>query len=577
MTKRAVILNTVIIVCFGIILLRLFDLMIINHERLKARAEQQYYKKERKEVARGLILDRRGRELALNLNAESIYLRPAEIESPERYSEELARVLKKDPEAILAKISSGKRFLWLERALPSEVVEPIKRMNLKGIGFVEEPKRFYPKGFRAAHVLGFVNIDQKGLEGIELAYDSQLRTAVTRVSLLRDANGRPLSEGIEGAKGNNVVLTIDEGLQYISEKALDDAIKRWQAGWGVIIMMEPYSGEILSMAVRPGYDPNNFKDFPASARRNRAITDTYEPGSTFKLITAAGALEEGIVIPDTKIDCQNGKIKIGKKIIEDIRPNGILTFREVIERSSNVGIIKVAMRLGPEKIYHYARLFGFGSKTGIDIPGEASGYLRPPERWSKQSMGAIPLGYEVAATPLQVLRAYAAIANGGFLVTPHLVSMITAPDGSPIYKMRYNPQRILSERTAFILKEILTGTVSREGTAQLAGVDGNTVAGKTGTTRLFDPERKTYSRERYVSSFVGFVPASDPRIVAIVVIGEPKGGYYGGTVAAPVFRELAEATLAYLRIPREDGNLPSGFRISGQSQRISPRGLYETH
>lgn len=287
-------------------------------------------------------------------------------------------------------------------------------------------------------------------------------------------------------------------------------------------------------------------------RRNRAITDSYEPGSTFKLVTAAGALEEGIVSTDTKIDCQGGKIRIGQKVIEDVHPSGVLTFKEVIERSSNVGTIRVAQKLGAEKLYHYAKLFGFGSKTGIDMPGESSGYLRPPDKWSAQSMGAIPIGYEVAVTPLQVLRAYAAVANGGWLVTPHVVAAISAPDGTPIYRFKYSAQRIISSKTAFILKEILTGTVHEDGTARLAGVDGNTVAGKTGTTRLFDPELKTYSKDRYVSSFVGFVPAEEPRIVAIVVIGEPRGGYYGGTVAAPIFRELAEATLAYMRVPRED-------------------------
>lgn len=552
MTRRAVILNTVIIGAFVVILFRLFDLMIINHGRLKLRAEVQHYKKERKEVVRGLILDRRGRELAVNLDAESIFCRPQEIESPERYVMTLSRFLDKRPEVIRAKLSSKQRFLWIERGVKSERIEPLKRLALRGIGFIKEPKRYYPKHELASHIIGFVNIDQKGIEGIELMYDSQLRAVLTRASLLRDANGRYLSDGLDEPKGNNIVLTIDEGLQYISEKSLEKALSVWQAKWGVIIMMDPFTGEILSMAVRPAYDPNNFNKYEASSRRNRAITDSYEPGSTFKLVTAAGALEEGIVTTDTKIDCQGGKIRIGHKVIEDVHPSGVLTFKEVIERSSNVGTIKVAQKLGPEKLFHYAKRFGFGSKTGIDMPGESSGYLRPPDKWSAQSMGAIPIGYEVAVTPLQVLRAYAAVANGGWLVTPHVVATITAPDGTPIYRLKYSAQRIISSKTAFILKEILTGTVHEDGTARLAGVDGNTVAGKTGTTRLFDPELKTYSRDRYVSSFVGFVPAEEPRIVAIVVIGEPKGGYYGGTVAAPVFRELAEATLAYMRVPRED-------------------------
>ncbi len=569
MTRRAVIVNTVVVGFFIVILMRLFDLMIINHGRLKARAEVQHYKKEKKEVSRGLILDRKGRELAINLDAESLFCRPHEIDSPERYVLMLSRLLDKRPEVIKARLSSGKKFVWIERGISSQKVEPIKRLNLKGIGFMTESRRYYPKAELASHVLGFVNIDQRGIEGVELIYDSQLRAALRNASLLRDANGRYLSDGLEEPKGNNVVLTIDEGLQYISEKVLEDAMQRWKAGWGVVIMMDPYTGEIFSMAVRPAYDPNYFNKYDPSVRRNRALTDSYEPGSTFKLITAAGALEEGIVNTDTKIDCQGGKIKIGSKIIEDVHPSGVLTFKEIIERSSNVGTIKIARMLGPQKLYHYARLFGFGSKTGIDMPGEASGYLKKPEEWSTLSMGAIPIGYEVAVTPLQVLRAYAVVANGGWLVTPHVVSAITAPDGTPIYRLKYSSQRILSSRTAFILKEILTGTVTEHGTARLAGVDGNTVAGKTGTTRLFDQHLKTYSKDRYVSSFVGFVPASQPRIVAIVVIGEPKGGYYGGTVAAPVFKELADATLAYLRVPREDINYRKTEGV--------PEGIYETH
>lgn len=569
MAKRAVILNTVITVCFVIILLRLFDLSIINHGRLRARAELQHYRKEKKEITRGLILDRRGRELAINLDAVSLFSRPREIDSPERYAVELSRYLDLKPDVLFRKLSSSSRFLWIERGLPQEKVDSIKMLNLKGIGFMKEPKRFYPKGTLASHVIGFVNIDQKGIEGVELAYDGQLRAVLTRASLLRDASGRSLSDGYDEQKGNNVILTIDEGLQYISEESLDRAMEKWQARWGVIIMMDPYTGEILSMAVRPAYNPNNFKEAEPALRRNRAITDTYEPGSTFKLITAIAGLEEGIVNPDTKINCEGGRIRIGTKIIEDVHPSGILTFKEIIEKSSNVGTIKIAQRLGPEKIYHYARLLGFGSKTGIDLPGEASGYLRPLEKWSTQSMGAIPIGYEVAVTPLQVLRAYATVANGGFLVTPHVVSAITAPDGSLIYKYKYKAERVLSPKTAFILKDILTGTVSEEGTARLAGVDGNAVAGKTGTTKLFDPVKKTYSRDRYVSSFVGFVPARDPKIVAIVVIGEPKGAYYGGIVAAPVFKELVEATLSYLRVPREDMGGPREIKGKGREKEVS--------
>ncbi len=548
MFQRAIILQTIVIVLFVIIGIRLFDLMILSHGRFKERALSQHYKNEKKEVTRGLIFDRRGRELAINIDVESVYVRPKEVQFVRTTAKILSTYLEKRPELILANLSSKDKFVWLERKVMTDRTGPLKKLELKGIGFIPETKRYYPRSTFASNVIGAVDIDNRGIEGIELQYDSYLRSPQVRKITLRDANGRLLSEGIETpSKGNNIILTIDETLQFIAENELEKALFMWNAKWGMIVMMDPLTGEILAMAVRPTFDPNNVSFSKDYERRNRAITDTFEPGSIFKIVTAIGALEEGIVTPETKIDCRPGYIIIGGKRIKDIHPNGIMTFRDVLIKSSNVGIIKVAKRLSPEKIYIYARKLGFGSKTGIDLPGEVQGMLKDEKRWSSTSIGAIPIGYEVAVTPLQILRAYAVIANGGRLVKPYIVSQVTTSDGEVLFRIKPEYEQVISKSTANILKGILTGVTS-EGTGTLALISGNRVAGKTGTARLYDSKKKRYL-ERYVSSFVGFVPADNPRIVAIVVIGEPEKAYYGGEVAAPVFRSVLEASLSYLRIP----------------------------
>jgi cell division protein FtsI (penicillin-binding protein 3) len=362
-----------------------------------------------------------------------------------------------------------------------------------------------------------------------------------------------LSEGTsKEIKGNNIILTLDEGLQFIVEKNLDEAIEQWKAASATVIMMDPHTGEVLAMSSRPTYNLNDPAEVTPAKRRNRAVTDCYEPGSTFKIVVGTAALEEGIVNPDTRIDCSAGYVEVGGKKIKDAHRQGVLTFKEVIQKSSNVGTIKTGLNLGREKIYSYIKKFGFGEKTEFDLGGEASGWIKPPERWSGTSIGAISIGQEVAVTPLQVLRAYAVVANGGFLVRPHVVAAITSPAGAVIYRAVNELQRIISERTVKTFKNILKTVTEEGGTARGAAIDGNEVAGKTGTAQLFDPKTKRYSKDKYVSSFVGFVPADDPRIAMIVVIHEPKGANYGGLVAGPVFKRIANESLSYLSVPRDD-------------------------
>ncbi|GAB6182523.1 penicillin-binding protein 2 [Thermodesulfovibrio hydrogeniphilus] len=553
MQKRLIILSVIISIFFAVVIFRLALIMFVEHESYLSRAKNQQITKEQITAKRGNIYDRQGRELAVSLERESLFVDPSALTSSQSLTP-LKTYVKFDSEVIESMAQKNIRFVWLGRKLDDTVVQKIKALKIEGVGFVTEGTRFYPKGFLASHVIGFVNIDENGMEGLERQYDRYLRAEKASKRVFRDAKGKKLSEGIlEEIKGNDLFLTIDEGLQYIVEKHVDEAMKKWQASAVTAIMIDPFTGEILALANRPTYDPNNLKSIKdIGIIRNRAITDLYEPGSTFKIVTATAALEEAIVKTSTKFDCSAGYIEVGGKKVKDVHRNGVLTFEEVIQKSSNVGTIKIAMMLGRERLYNYIKKFGFGEKTGIDLPGEVSGYVRPPQKWSGTSIGAIPIGQEVAVTAIQILRAYSAIANGGYIVRPFVVSEIRSPNGEILYKSYIQRERIISEKTAKTMIEILKKVTEEGGTATTARLDGNAVAGKTGTAQKYDPKIKKYSKDKYVGSFVGFIPADNPRIALIVVIHDPKGAHYGGVVAAPIFKAIANEALAYLNVPRDD-------------------------
>lgn len=541
----------VLSIFFLVIIFRLALIMFVEHEVYLSRARSQQIKKEEISAKRGNIYDRKGRQLAISLEKDSIFIDPSEVK--DESLQILANYINFNDERINT-FDKNRRFLWVARKVDYSLAEKIKAFKLAGIGFVTEGARFYPNGYLASHVIGFVNMDDSGMEGIERYYDSYLKAEKVSKIVLRDAAGKKLSDGnFWEVKGNDIILTIDEGLQYIVEKHLDEAMKRWNASSAVAIMMNPFTGEILAMANRPTYDPNNINSVKNIAHmRNRAITDIYEPGSTFKIVTAVAALEENIVNPSTKFDCSPGYIDIGSKRIKDVHRYGVLTFEEIIQKSSNVGTIKIAMKLGRERLYQYIKKFGFGEKTGIDLPGEVSGYVRTPEKWSGISMGAVPIGQEVAVTALQVLRAYSVIANGGFLINPYVVSEIRSPHGKILYRAVIKRERIISEKTAQIMKNILKKVTEEGGTATQAKLDGNEVAGKTGTAQKYDPARGRYSQDKFIASFVGFIPAQNPSIALIVVIHDPKGAHFGGIVAAPVFKAISDEALSYLNVPRDD-------------------------
>jgi cell division protein FtsI (penicillin-binding protein 3) len=539
--------------------------MVLDHEELMQKAEQQYKKVRTLKPHRGVIWDNNMRQMAVSVETKSLYAVPSQIQDVRGLTRRLAPILMVSEKELRGKIlsRSEKDFLWIKRKMDERMYRRVSTMKYQmarqQLGVLTETKRYYPKGKVASHILGYTNIDNDGLDGIELRYDQYIKGKTKKVWLGRDARGYGLSKSPEdGLPGNDLILTIDENIQYIVEREINDALKEWKAEAVVAIMMNPETGAILAMANMPTYDVNYAGKSSASKRRNRAITDIYEPGSTFKAILAVAALEEKVARLDEDFDVSKGVIRVPGGRIRDVHRHKILTFKEVIQKSSNVGAVQLGMKLGEERYYRHIKSFGFGEKTGIDLIGEVKGLLRSTENWSGRSLASLSIGQEIGTTPLQILRAYGAISNGGNLMRPFIVSRIISPSGEVI--KHFSPaveRRVMSEGTSKIMRDILRSVVEEGGTARKASIRGNFVAGKTGTAQMIDPETRRYSSSDYVSSFVGFVPADNPEIALIVVVYKPRGARYGGVVAAPVFRKIVEHTLVYLDIPmgREDKNV----------------------
>jgi cell division protein FtsI (penicillin-binding protein 3) len=559
--KRAIIIRTIMYFCFFSIFIRLVFLMVFDHGVLSEKAARQYRKTKTLTVQRGGIWDREMRPLAVNTEAESLYAVPSRITDVRSIAQQLSPVIKVSAMKLNKKfyMKKNKSFIWLARRMDEKTAQRVYALqteaNLQEIGMLTESKRYYPNGHVASHILGFTNIDNEGIDGIELKYNDYIKGKKRKVYLKKDARGMSLSEGFEeDMRGDNLLLTVDETLQNIIEREIAKAVQTWKAKAAVAIMMNPDTGEILAMANRPTYNPNLFHKSKVKDRRNRTITDIYEPGSTFKMVLASAALEEGVVRPHQWFDVSKGFIKVPGGLIRDDHKNKILSFSEVIQKSSNTGAVQIGQRLGEKKFYRYIKAFGFGEKTGIDLPGEVRGILREPGDWSGRSLASLSIGQEVAVTPLQILRAYSVIANGGKLMKPYLVSEIISSEGETI--KRFYPEierKVISEETARRMRDILKTVVEEGGTAESASILGNIVAGKTGTAQMINPKTGRYSKDDFVSSFVGFVPADNPEIALIVVVYKPKGKRYGGVVAAPVFKSIVEQTLVYLNIPMERG------------------------
>ncbi|MFQ5803110.1 MAG: peptidoglycan D,D-transpeptidase FtsI family protein [Candidatus Methylomirabilales bacterium] len=535
-------------VFLGFVGVRLYDIQIVRHHDLGTRANAQYQRRIPVASKRGAIYDRHGRALAISLDAASVFAHPELVQDPIATASQLAQVLKLPARKIRGKLRSDRPFVWIQRKVGLARAEAVANLALPGVGLVPEGKRYYPRRHLAAHVIGFAGLDNKGLEGVELEYDHLLRGGVQSLSGRVDALGRVVfREAEDTPAGSDLFLTIDEVIQHVAERELDAAIRRSGARSGTVIVVDPGTGEILALANLPSYNLNTYGSSRPAFRRNRALTDPYEPGSAFKLILAAAALEEGLVRPGDFFHGEDGFIKVAGVKIRDHEKYGWMTFRDVVAFSSNVGAVKVGMKVGKDLFYTYITSFGFGLPTQVDLPGENSGLVRQPRRWSRLSIGAVSIGHEISATPIQLITAVAAVANGGYLMRPHVVKAVRDPDGRMNEIQPFPVRRVISPGTARTLGSMLTEVVQR-GTGQAAAIPGTAVAGKTGTAQKFDQDTGRYSRTKVVASFIGYVPAGDPRLAILVLIDEPQRFTWGGSVAAPVFREIAQEVLGYLKI-----------------------------
>ncbi len=537
-----------------IVCARLVYLQFSQHEGLANRARQQQQNAIETSPQRGELLDRQGRQLARSVQTVSLFLDPfgLDLGQLECTAQQLSQLLGMNYKELLSEFreaqTANRRFIWIARRLDADRANQLVAMNLPGLQSVLEPKRYYPNGSLAAHVLGYVGLDGDGLGGLERSYNSKIAGEPGRLFLEKDASGKPYqSYEIASKPGQTVVLTIDQSIQYQAEQALNNAVKTSRAKSGTVIVLDPRSGEILALANAPTFDPNQVAASPAETRSNWALQNIYEPGSTFKVVAFSAALEKKLARVDDHIDCQMGAITVAGRVVHDHKPFGTLTIAEALAKSSNVAAIKLGLRVGDETMYDYMRSYGFGSKTGIELPGETAGLLRKVERWQPSSIGSIAIGQEVGVTPVQMVAAFGALANNGVRIAPHIIREVRNEAGAVVYQSQPEQRRVISSETAIALRGMLEGVTLR-GTAKQAQLDGYSAAGKTGTAQKIDPKTRAYSATKFVASFVGFAPVSNPQVVIIVVIDEPGGAYHGGDVAAPIFREVAEQILPILGV-----------------------------
>ena len=543
---------------FGITLARATWLQTVDASNLAAKGASQQRETLTVPAGRGTILDRTGVQLAIGEQATTVYANPREIVNARQVANAAAQTLGVDANALYAQLSDrSKWFVYVAREADPAKAQTLERRHLPGLGFYPEQRRFYPLGPVAAPVLGFAGIDNRGLAGMELERDSTLSGHPGRETVIKDPFGRVVDvlSSVSERDGHDVYLTIDHTIQAEAEDALESALAKWHAKRATAVVLDPHTGAVLAMATAPGYDANDFAGVSPDLERNSPVTDVYEPGSTFKLVTVAAALSEHLVTPLTTFTLPPS-VLIGDRVIHDAEPRGTqtMTVGEILARSSNIGAIRLAGLVGATRLSDWIFRFGFGRKTGIDFPGESAGLVPPRDQWYGSAVGTIPIGLGIAVTPVQLAAAYAAVANGGIWVTPHLVDHVIDGAGPRIRR-----RRVLSTAIAKELMAMLVNVVA-EGTGTLAHVPGYNVAGKTGTANKPDPQTGGYSTTKYVASFVGIVPATAPRLVILVTVDEPQGAIFGGTVAAPVFQQIARFALQYLEVPPDN---PTDLQTAG--------------
>ena len=547
-TTRVYVLIAVMVIWAAAIGTRLYFLHVVHSADYRQRAERQQQRTFDVTPPRGIIYDRNKNELAVSIKVDSVFAVPDEIEDPSATAEALSSLLSTPLDEVSGKLQTQRSFVWIKRKVSVSESLALAAAKLPGIYFQKEHHRFYPKREMAAHILGYVNIDEEGMGGLEYRYNRHVRGETGRAVIMTDARGRSFNS-IEQppAPGANLITTIDENIQYILEKEIVEAAAKTRAKGISIIAMSPSTGEIFGMANYPTFNPNEYARYTPEAWANRAVSQTYEPGSTFKIVTVASAIEEGVATPADVIDCQMGSIVLFGRLIHDHKPFGLLTVKQIMEKSSDVGAIKLGLRLGDERFAGYIGRMGFGKPTNIDLPGEERGLTKPASHWTKSSIGSIAMGQEIGVTPLHIIRMVSVIANGGILYEPYIVKRVEHPQNGILSETTPHGQRVISADTAAKLQDMLEVVVT-QGTATAGKLEGYTAAGKTGTAQKID-ETGNYSKTKYVASFAGFAPASNPVVAIIVVIDEPVGQHMGGDVAAPLFKKVAEPILRYMSLP----------------------------
>jgi cell division protein FtsI (penicillin-binding protein 3) len=555
-----------------IVLGRVYQLQVLQRDRLGALARAGYRGVVKLPPKRGTIYDRDGHELAISVQVGSVFAHPHQIKDKHKTAQLLSRPLGESERTLFSQLESERPFVWLKRRIDPESAKGVEAMAIEGLGVTSETRRFYPGKETAAHLVGFVGGDNEGLEGLERKYDALLRGPQDSLIQMRDALGRSfyISRQIPYARGlHDLVLTINKAIQYTAEKVLKAALDKTAAKSGQCLVLDPATGEILAWAVVPGFNPNVFSKYRPEVWRNRIVTDCFEPGSTIKTFLLAAALEEGAVRPSKLYDCEQGRYELGGRTIHDTHKYGLLSVSEIITKSSNIGAVKMGQSLGYETFGRYLKRFGFGTATGIDVPGERAGFVRLAKKARPIEQATMYFGQGITVTSLQLAMAMAAIANGGNLMKPQLVKAMVDHAGRIGKKEPEVLRRVISESTARQVAAILEGVVEKEGTAPEAAIPGFRVAGKTGTGQKVDPATRTYSRTKFTASFVGFVPADRPRLVILVVMDEPRKGHYGGIVAAPVFREVGSWSLNAIRVNPttavSEQNEKAGAREAGRA------------
>ncbi len=542
----------ILIILGFVAIFRIINLQIINYSFYKDKAKKMHLSTIKQQIGRGSIFDRNNKILAESIKTQTIYICPKNIEEKEKVISVLKKNLNLSESYLLKKVSSKRYFEYIKRKVDANIAEKILSHNLAGIYAQAEEKRFYPMGESSAHVIGFTGLDNTGLEGLEFKYEKYLHGKTGRTQIKRDAFGRPIFiEPVEikkAERGADLYLTIDSNLQVAAYNELKQTVAKFRADSGTVIIMNPNNGEIYAMANYPSYDPINFKNYEKKIIRNKAITDIYEPGSTFKIFTMSAFLREFKDGEQHKVFCGNGEYEYFGRKIHDHEKHGWLTVPEIIKFSSNIGIVNLALKVGQEKLFNEYNKFGFGKETGIDLPGEARGILRHYKNWDNISLTSVPYGQEIAATSIQLARAYSIIANGGYDISPHLVDKIVK-NNKIIYKSPCNKStRIIEENERQKLVAMLTAVTEKDGSGKKAAISDYQVAGKTGTAQKHNPDGKGYATGKYVASFIGFLPAEKPEVLTLVVIDEPKIIYFGSEVAAPVFKNLSRIAISTLKI-----------------------------